>query len=118
MEDKKIVLITGANTGIGFQVVRALFGSSNGVYEVLVGGRSLAKAQQAVQDVTAEFPSTHSHATAIQVDIEDDNSIEAAFKEVQKTFGRLDFLVNNAGKSYSTFTLLAGRLTVSTRLTV
>ncbi|KAI1847908.1 hypothetical protein JX265_001914 [Neoarthrinium moseri] len=96
MAEKKVVLITGANTGLGYQIVRALFGS-NEAYEILLGGRSIQKAEQAVNDVTAEFPSSKTLATAIQVDIEDDASIEAAFQKVQSTYGKLDFLVNNAG---------------------
>lgn len=63
-----------------------------------MGRGSLTKTQQAVQNVTAEFPATDSPATVIRVDIEDDDSIEAAFKEVQGLFGKLGFLVKNAGE--------------------
>lgn len=97
MDGRKIVLVTGANAGLGFQMARALCGS-NESYEILLGGRSLQKAQKAASDVLAEFPQTASHVSPIQVDIEDDASIEAAFEEVQTKFGRLDALVNNAGE--------------------
>lgn len=94
--DKKIVLITGANTGLGYQMVRALCDSAQ-AYEILLGGRSIEKAKQAANDVLAEFPSTKSTPVAIQVDVESDDSIQAAFETVQSKYGRLDALVNNAG---------------------
>ncbi|CAI6075550.1 unnamed protein product [Clonostachys chloroleuca] len=97
--DKKIVLITGANTGLGYQMVRALCDSAQ-AYEILVGGRSIEKAKQAANDVLAEFPSTKSTPVAIQVDVESDDSIQAAFETVQSKYGRLDALVNNAGAMF------------------
>ncbi|KAI9708299.1 MAG: hypothetical protein M1820_004003 [Bogoriella megaspora] len=96
MASPEIILVTGANTGLGFQIIRALYGS-NKTYNILLGGRSIDKAKQAVTAATQEFPSSPSKISAIQVDIEDDKSIETAFKEVQSQYGRLDVLLNNAG---------------------
>lgn len=92
----RVVLITGANTGIGFQIVRALC-SSDEAYNIIVGGRSLSKAQDAISSAVNEFPSSRSKLFPIQVDIEQDDSIKNAFNEVQSQFGKLDALVNNAG---------------------
>ena len=96
MDQNVIVLVTGANTGLGYEMVKALC-SSEKAYEVLVGGRSLAKAEQAANAVMTDFPSTRSRVWPMQVDLEDDVSIQAIFDEVQTKFGRLDALVNNAG---------------------
>ena len=97
MEDQKtVVLVTGANAGLGYQIVRALCDSDR-LYEILVGGRSLVRAQQAAKAAVDEFPATRSRTWPIQVDIEDDDSIKGAFSEVQTKFGRLDALINNAG---------------------
>ncbi|OCK79146.1 putative short chain dehydrogenase [Lepidopterella palustris CBS 459.81] len=96
MDPQEIVLITGANTGLGFQIVRALCGS-NKTYNILLAGRSLVKAQQAVRSATEDFPFSRSKLWPIQVDIEDDDSIHRVFDEIQTKFGRLDALVNNAG---------------------
>ena len=57
--DKKIVFITGANTGLGFEVVRALAKSSN-AYEVIVGCRRPEAGQKAIELVNAETSSTTS----------------------------------------------------------
>ena len=96
MDRKTIVLVTGANTGLGFEIVNGLY-SSEKSYEIVVGGRSLIKAQQAADAVSKDFPSSRSKLWPMQVDIENDESIQRIFDEVQTTFGKLDFLVNNAG---------------------
>jgi NAD(P)-dependent dehydrogenase (short-subunit alcohol dehydrogenase family) len=92
----KVVLITGANTGIGYQIVRALCTSTH-PYTIIVGGRSPPKVQEAITSVQKEFPDTKSNLSPIQIDIESDDSINQAFSEVKSKFGKLDVLVNNAG---------------------
>ncbi|KAH8691015.1 hypothetical protein GQ44DRAFT_636604 [Phaeosphaeriaceae sp. PMI808] len=95
----QVVLITGANTGIGFQIVRALCSSSH-AYDVIVGGRSTDKVKNAISAAQKEFPDTKSKLSPIQVDIESDDSITKAFGEVKSKFGKLDVLVNNAGAQF------------------
>ncbi|EQL03269.1 hypothetical protein G6O67_005473 [Ophiocordyceps sinensis] len=99
MPDRKVVLVTGANTGLGFEIIRALCGSDTSL-ELLLGGRSLQKAQAAVDDAVAEFPSVKGRISAIQIDVEDDSSIESAVQRVKTKYGRLDALVNNAGAQF------------------
>lgn len=97
MGPQEVILVTGANTGLGFEIIRALY-SSDKAYDILLGGRSLAKSQQAVESVQTEFPKSQSKLWPIQIDIEDDDSIQRAFDEVHNKFGRLDALINNAGE--------------------
>jgi NAD(P)-dependent dehydrogenase (short-subunit alcohol dehydrogenase family) len=96
MNSQEVILVTGANTGLGYQIIRALYGSEKS-YNILLAGRSLMKAQEAIKSIEKEFPSSHSKLHPIQVDIKDDDSIQKAFDEVQTKFGRLDALINNAG---------------------
>jgi NAD(P)-dependent dehydrogenase (short-subunit alcohol dehydrogenase family) len=93
----KVILVTGANTGLGLEIIRALY-SSNEPYEILLGGRSFDKAKQAAVNLSATVPHAKSRLAPIQVDIEDDDSITAAFNTVKERYGRLDVLVNNAGQ--------------------
>jgi NAD(P)-dependent dehydrogenase (short-subunit alcohol dehydrogenase family) len=93
----KVVLITGANTGIGYQVVRALCSASQ-AYTVFVSGRSLEKVNDAINSANKEFPSTKSELLPVQIDLESDDSIKSAFEHVKSKTGKLDALVNNAGK--------------------
>lgn len=93
--DKTIVLITGANTGIGQETVKALLRSERR-YHILLGGRDISKAKQAVADAKTEIASS-SEITPVCIDVEDDDSISKTRDEVAEKFGRIDCLINNAG---------------------
>ncbi|KAL4914412.1 hypothetical protein BDW62DRAFT_213516 [Aspergillus aurantiobrunneus] len=99
MADAKVVLITGANSGIGYQVVKALY-SAEKPYTVLVGARSEAKAQETITKIQAEFPSSSNKLSPLVVDVESDELIEKAYDTMKGQFGRLDALINNAGASF------------------
>ena len=99
MSSNTIILVTGANTGLGLETVRSLLRSTTKTYTVLLGGRSLDKATAATENVKKEYPQRKSEVVPVQIDIEDDKSIEALRERVDKEWGRVDVLVNNAGKS-------------------
>lgn len=86
---RKVALVTGANTGIGYQIAKAL---AENDYLVYVGSRDLKKGEL----VTAEIARD---SRAIQLDITDSLSIESAVTQIQNDFGYLSLLVNNAGIS-------------------
>jgi NAD(P)-dependent dehydrogenase (short-subunit alcohol dehydrogenase family) len=102
MAETSIVLITGGNTGIGYETVKALYASPQ-AHTILMGSRSLEKAKEAISTLQGEVTETKSEVVSIQIDIEDDSSIENAFKEVESKYGHIDALVNNAGKSRPKF---------------
>jgi len=93
---KKLVFITGANTGIGYETVRALVQSPR-PYHIFLGSRSVERGREAAEAVRAEFPDSPSSAEVIQVDISSDQSINDAFEKVKNGPGYIDALVNNAG---------------------
>ncbi|KAK0761974.1 hypothetical protein N5P37_004774 [Trichoderma harzianum] len=95
----KIILITGGNTGLGLEIVRALCRSSK-PYKILLAGRSLEKAIAATEKLASEQLNSSTTVEPIQLDVEDDESINSAFKFVEEQFGRLDVLVNNAGANF------------------
>lgn len=97
MSSSTIVLITGGNTGLGLETVKSLCRSSK-AYTILLGGRSIEKANAAAIKAREEYSDTASTIQPIQIDIEDDASIDRAFEEVSSKFGRVDVLLNNAGK--------------------
>jgi NAD(P)-dependent dehydrogenase (short-subunit alcohol dehydrogenase family) len=96
MTDSSIVLVTGGNTGIGFETIKALYASSE-AHTILMGSRSLDKAKDAISALQSEISETKSKVVPVQIDIEDDSSMENAFKEIESKYGRIDALVNNAG---------------------
>lgn len=99
MSETNIVLITGGNTGIGYETVKALYASSE-AYTILMGSRSLDKAKTAISTLQNENPSSSSNIIPIQLDIEDDQSIQDAFDETNEKFNKIDTLINNAGGSF------------------
>jgi NAD(P)-dependent dehydrogenase (short-subunit alcohol dehydrogenase family) len=96
IENKEIVLITGGNTGIGFETVKALFRSLK-AYHVILGSRKAARGEDAVAQLQREFPDAKSSVDVVQVDISDMHEVPRVFETVRSKFGRVDALVNNAG---------------------
>jgi NADP-dependent 3-hydroxy acid dehydrogenase YdfG len=97
MASNLIILVTGANTGLGLETIKSLCKSAK-TYTILLAGRNIDKANAAAKEVQAEFPQTSSVLSTVQIDIEDDTSISRAFEHVSNKHGRLDVLINNAGK--------------------
>ncbi|XP_045530512.1 3-oxoacyl-[acyl-carrier-protein] reductase FabG-like [Pieris brassicae] len=85
----KVVLITGASSGIGAST--AFEFAKNGA-SVAIVGRNVEKLNKA-----AENCSKYSKPLVIQADIGEDDECKKIVASVVKTFGKLDVLVNNAG---------------------
>lgn len=90
MSTKKVALISGANKGIGFETARQL--GKQGI-TVLVGARDLSKGEAAA----AQLKQEGINAQAIQFDVVNPADVQAAVGKVEKEFGKLDILINNAG---------------------
>ena len=96
MAERKIALITGANKGIGKEIGRQL-GAAGMI--VLIGARDAARGKAAAE----ELKEGGADASPILIDVTDQASIEAAAAQVERDYGRLDVLVNNAGISIDAF---------------
>ena len=89
-----VALVTGANKGIGFVIVRDLCRRFSG--DVVLTARDEARGRAAVQQLQAEGLSPLFH----QLDIDDRQSIRALRDFLRKEYGGLDVLVNNAGIAF------------------
>jgi 3-oxoacyl-[acyl-carrier protein] reductase len=87
----KVVLITGASTGIGAAVARA-FGA-NGARVAVHYNSSKSEAEQVAGDIDA----SGGQAIMLQGDVTDSNVCARLVDETVAGFGRIDVLVNNAG---------------------
>jgi NAD(P)-dependent dehydrogenase (short-subunit alcohol dehydrogenase family) len=85
---------SGANQGIGFETAKNLLLSSS-TYHVLIGSRDITKGMEAA--LSLDSLPIKGTVTAVQIDVTDDVSVDAAARHVKDTFGRLDILINNAG---------------------
>ncbi|MGZ5537260.1 MAG: SDR family oxidoreductase [Chthoniobacterales bacterium] len=90
MTTKKIALVTGANKGIGLETVRQLAGKD---ITVLLGARDMKKGEEAAGKLRKEKLDVR----ALEIDVSNSASIQKAAKEVEREFGQLDILINNAG---------------------
>ncbi|KAJ6022767.1 hypothetical protein N7499_008084 [Penicillium canescens] len=96
---RKIVTVTGGNGGIGYETVKALLGSDK-PYHILMGSRSLDKANAAIETLHSECPGAANTVEPVQIDLICDESIETAFKQVEAIHGHIDVLINNAGAAF------------------
>ncbi len=96
MTSPRVVLVTGGNNGIGYETVKALLQSEK-PYHVLLGSRSVEKGNLAIETLRNECPESTNIVELVQIDLNSDESIEQAFKQVKDSPGHIDTLVNNAG---------------------
>ena len=96
MSSKSLILITGANQGLGYYAAQQV--ASSGNYHVLIGSRDFGKAEKAIESLTSDttVKVSSSDLTPIQIDINDDASIAAAAKTIKDKYHKLDILLNNA----------------------
>ena len=90
MDQKKIVLVTGSNRGIGYEIARQCGGKK---FRVILSGRNEKKMDQALADLRKE----NIVAEKLIMDVSNAESIQQAALEFRKMNLTLDVLVNNAG---------------------
>src|SRR5690349_5573269 len=91
MNEEKILLITGGSRGIGAATAR---GAGRQGYRVIV---NYVADEKAAKDVVTDIEKAGGKANAIKADVGKDEDIFRLFETIQKQFGRLTHLVNNAG---------------------
>ncbi|HKH09887.1 MAG TPA: SDR family oxidoreductase [Rubrobacter sp.] len=88
-ENGRVALVSGGNRGIGLEVCRQL---AEGGLTVVLGSRDEERGRQAAEGLPGEV-------AVRQLDVADAASVERLAASIEKDFGRLDVLVNNAGIS-------------------
>jgi NAD(P)-dependent dehydrogenase (short-subunit alcohol dehydrogenase family) len=89
--DRRVALVTGANRGIGREVVRQLLDRG---FRTILTARDAAGGRAAASELGAEF---------LRLDVGDDGSVDRCLGTVEERHGRLDVLVNNAAIHYDTW---------------
>jgi NAD(P)-dependent dehydrogenase (short-subunit alcohol dehydrogenase family) len=92
----RVAVITGANTGLGYETAAAL--AEHGA-RVVLAVRNLDKGKDAAAQITAQSPDAE---VALQeLDLTSLESIRAAADELRSEHDRIDLLINNAGVMYT-----------------
>jgi carbonyl reductase 1 len=103
-KQQRVILVTGANKGIGFYVVKKLLNEPSADNTIiLLGSRDLKRGQDALEQLGSPF-----NVHLLQLDMSSTESINQAVSEIQEKYdGQLDIIINNAG-------ILTKELTVDT----
>lgn len=86
----KIALVTGGNRGLGFEICRQLDAMGWGVILCARNPLSVQKESQKMSNVTV-----------LSLDVTSDKSVLELFHAIEKKFGHIDVLINNAGVNES-----------------
>jgi NAD(P)-dependent dehydrogenase (short-subunit alcohol dehydrogenase family) len=89
-QDKQVALVTGGNRGIGYELVKQL--ALKG-FKVILASRDPEMGQEAAQ----RLMDTNLDVSFVEMDVVNQESIRQAAITINKRFGRLDVLINNAG---------------------
>ena len=88
----RIAIVTGSNTGIGYEAARVL--AEKGA-TVILACRNAAKGQKAVEKILAD--NAQGKVEMMTLDLSDQESVHEFVKAFKQKFDRLDLLINNAG---------------------
>jgi NAD(P)-dependent dehydrogenase (short-subunit alcohol dehydrogenase family) len=88
----RVAVITGANTGLGYETALAL--ADHGAHVVLAV-RNLDKGKDAAARIAAESP--HADVALQELDLTSLDSVRAAAEQLRSEHDRIDLLINNAG---------------------
>lgn len=100
--DRRTALVTGGNRGIGREVVRQLAAAG---LDVVIGSRDLRAGDRAADEIVAELSASGRDGlsvSAVRLDVaargDESGNAHSAAEEIAKRYGRLDILINNAGR--------------------
>ena len=91
MASKKVALVTGGATGIGKSAVLAL---ARAGYDVAI---NYSSSETAARETSREAEKLGAKTLLVKCDVSDEAAVRSMLDSINKTFGRLDVLINNAG---------------------
>ncbi|KWX64508.1 SDR family NAD(P)-dependent oxidoreductase [Mycobacterium sp. NAZ190054] len=91
----RVAVVTGANTGIGFETAAALAGKGA---RVVIAVRNPDKGRKAADDIARRHPGADVRLQ--ELDLSSLASVRAAADALRTAFPRIDLLINNAGVMY------------------
>jgi glucose 1-dehydrogenase len=113
--ENQTAVVTGANSGIGAGVAKALGEAGANVVVNYVSS------PEAAEEVVGAIEGTGAKAVAVRADVSSESDVQAMFAKAVETFGTVDILINNAGlqkdAGFAEMTLDEWNLVISVNLT-
>ena len=91
MENKKIVLVTGGTSGIGFGTIEYLLEEGN--YEII----SVSRGDKNISLAKEKLGEKANQVIFLQGDVSKEEDCKKIYNEIERKYGKLDGLVNSAG---------------------
>ena len=93
-DNHQVFVITGANSGVGFELAKLLYQKNGTVY---IAARSESKIKTAIESIRQGFPTSTGRLASVVVDLSDLRTIGPAARDFLARETRLDVLFHNAG---------------------
>ncbi|KAL9616156.1 MAG: hypothetical protein Q9160_008936 [Pyrenula sp. 1 TL-2023] len=90
----KVFIVTGGNSGIGFELVKILYSKGGTIY---IAGRSSSSIAAAIESITSMYPESRGQLKSLALDLSDLTTISKCASAFLAQENRLDVLWNNAG---------------------
>jgi NAD(P)-dependent dehydrogenase (short-subunit alcohol dehydrogenase family) len=92
----KVILITGANAGLGLETTRQLIAHHRPA-KIILAARSTDKATAAIASLQSQYPDTKTQLETVKLDLSSLESVRSAAHQITQREPRLDVLLLNAG---------------------
>ena len=96
MNRRKIVLVTGSNKGIGYGIVEILLQKKSNL-RIILTSRNEDLGKNSFYKLLNKYPYSKDYFYYHQLDITNKESISNIISWIKIQFGKIDYLVNNAG---------------------
>ena len=94
--NEKILLVTGSNKGIGYAIFEGLLKEKSKLKMILTS-RNESLGESALKKLISKYPQNKEQLYYHQLDISNEQSRKELSNWIKKTFGKIDYLCNNAG---------------------
>lgn len=88
----KTAIVTGSNSGIGFEAAKVLAEKNA---EVIIAVRSVPKGDYAASEIKTDFP--NAKLSVLKLDLSSLESVKSFTDKIKKVYNKIDLLINNAG---------------------
>lgn len=96
---RQIVLVTGANKGIGKAICKEILRQIPESF-VILGSRDASRGAESVKDIVKEVDGANDRIVPIELDVTSESSVNFAAEKVAAKFGKIYGIINNAGVGF------------------